>query len=86
MECLVGKNQFLCRTLLVGERLDVRSLAKLKPFELHRLATTPLTVRTDGGGVAILFRYGLSYLTSVRPTRRLSGSAATLHRRAVRQA
>jgi required for meiotic nuclear division protein 1 len=68
MECLVGKNQFLCRTLLVGERLDVRSLAKLKRFELQRLATTPLTVLTDGGGVAILFRYGAIVLFDVSPT------------------
>jgi uncharacterized Rmd1/YagE family protein len=67
MECLVEKSQFLCRTLLVGERLDVRSLAKLQSFELQRLATTPLTVRTDGGGVAVLFRYGALVLFDVGP-------------------
>jgi len=68
MECLVEKSQFLCRTLLVGERLDVRSLAKLQRFELQRLATTPLTVRTDGGGVAVLFRYGALVLFDVGST------------------
>ena len=65
MECLVEKSQFLCRTLLVGERLDVRSLAKLQRFELQRIATTPLAVQTDGGGVAILFRYGAVVLFDV---------------------
>jgi uncharacterized Rmd1/YagE family protein len=65
MECLVEKTHFLCRTLLVGERLDVRSLAKLQRIELQRLATTPLTVLTDGGGVAVLFRYGALVLFDV---------------------
>ncbi len=68
MECLVGKNQFLCRTLLVGERIDVRSLAKLQHVELQRLASTPLTLRTDGDGVAVLFRYGAAVLFGVSPT------------------
>jgi uncharacterized Rmd1/YagE family protein len=67
MECLVGKTQFLCRTLLLGERIDVRSLAKLQQIELQRLATTPLTVLSDGGGVAVLFRYGALVLFDVGP-------------------
>jgi uncharacterized Rmd1/YagE family protein len=58
MDCLVGKTQFLCKALLIGERLDVRSLSKLPRSELQPIATTPLTLATDGGGVAVLFRYG----------------------------
>jgi hypothetical protein len=56
MECLVGKSQFRCKSLLVGERLDLRSLSKLPRSELQAIATTPLTVATEGGGVAVLFR------------------------------
>jgi required for meiotic nuclear division protein 1 len=58
MECLDGKIQFLCRTQLIGERLDLRSMAKDPQIELQPLATTPLTIPVSGGGVAVLFRYG----------------------------
>ncbi len=58
MDCLAGKTQIRCKALLVGERLDVRSLAKLPRTELPTIASAPLTLATDGGGVAVLFRYG----------------------------
>jgi uncharacterized Rmd1/YagE family protein len=58
MDCLAGKTQIRCKALLVGERLDVRSLSKLPRTELQTIASTPLTVATEGGGVAVLFRYG----------------------------
>jgi uncharacterized Rmd1/YagE family protein len=65
MECLVGKSQVRCKSLLVGERLDLRSLSKLPRSELQTIATTPLTVATEGGGVAVLFRYGAIVLFDV---------------------
>jgi required for meiotic nuclear division protein 1 len=67
VECLVGKSQFRCKSLLVGERLDLRSLSKLPRSELQSIATTPLTVATEAGGVAVLFRYGAVVLFDVTP-------------------
>ncbi len=65
MDCLVGKTQFLCKSLLIGERLDLRSLSKLPRSELQTIATTPLSVATEAGGVAVLFRYGAVVLFDV---------------------
>jgi uncharacterized Rmd1/YagE family protein len=65
MDCLVGKSQFRCKALLVGERLDLRSLSKLPRSELQSIATAPLTVATEAGGVAVLFRYGAVVLFDV---------------------
>ena len=50
---LAGKTSFVARTLLLGERVDLRSLG---PAE--RLAVNPPVVGVEGGGVAVLFRYG----------------------------
>ena len=44
---------FDVRAFLIGERIDTNSLALSAP-----LATAPLTVRVDGGGLAVLYRYG----------------------------
>jgi len=41
------------RSLLLGERLDTRPLERGTS-----LATSPLTVAVDGGGIAVVFRYG----------------------------
>jgi uncharacterized Rmd1/YagE family protein len=68
MDCLAEKSQFRCKALLVGERLDLRSLSKLPRSELQSIATTPLTVSTEGGGVAVLFRYGAVVLYDVAAT------------------
>jgi required for meiotic nuclear division protein 1 len=76
MDCLVGKTQFLCKSLLIGERLDVRSLSKLPRSELQTIATTPLSVATEAGGVAVLFRYGAVVLFDVTP----ADEASLLHR------
>jgi required for meiotic nuclear division protein 1 len=48
------------RALFVGERIDTRALE-------HRdsLATAPLTLRTEDGGTAVLFRYGAVVLFNV---------------------
>jgi uncharacterized Rmd1/YagE family protein len=67
MDCLTGKTQFRCKALLVGERLDLRSLSKLPRSELQAVATTPLTVFLEAGGVAVLFRYGAIVLFDVGP-------------------
>jgi len=47
------KSQFPARAFLLGERIDVRALS-----DVERIGTMPLTVRIDGGGFAVLFRYG----------------------------
>jgi len=49
------------RSLLLGDRLDLRS------FKIAEcLSTTPLTLRVgDEGGVAVLFRYGVAVLFGV---------------------
>ena len=41
------------RALLLGERLDTRTLERDKP-----LGIAPLTVAIPDGGIAVLFRYG----------------------------
>jgi uncharacterized Rmd1/YagE family protein len=45
------------RALLLGERLDTRGLEGAAP-----LATAPVAVPIAGGGVAVLFRYGVAVL------------------------
>ncbi|HXY35838.1 MAG TPA: RMD1 family protein [Planctomycetaceae bacterium] len=65
MECLVGKAQLRCKSLLVGERLDLRSLSKLPRAALQTIATNPLTVAIESGAVVILFRYGAVVLFDV---------------------
>jgi required for meiotic nuclear division protein 1 len=50
------------RALLLGERLDTRSLESGAV-----LATAPLALTVDGGGVAVLFRYGVAVLFGVEP-------------------
>ena len=56
------KPSFAARALLLGERIDLRSL-ETKDI----LASNPLTVRVRGGGVAVLFRYGVVVLFDVEP-------------------
>ena len=48
------------KALLLGERLDTRALENGGV-----LATAPLALATDGGGVAVLFRYGVAVLFGV---------------------
>lgn len=50
---LVLGPEFSARALLVGERLDLRSLEATE-----RLGSTPLTLAVKGGGVVVLFRFG----------------------------
>lgn len=50
-------NTFVARTLLLGERLDVR---RFEPRD--SLAAAPLTIRIHEGGVAVLLRYGVVVL------------------------
>jgi hypothetical protein len=45
------------RALLLGERLDTRGLEGIAP-----LATAPVAVSMPGGGVAVIFRYGVTVL------------------------
>ena len=51
---------FTARAFLLGERLDLR--ARL-PGEV--LALSPLAIAVEGGGVAVLFRYGAAVLFGV---------------------
>ncbi len=55
-----GKNHLRVRALLVGDRLDLRTL---KASE--QLAAQPLTVPVDEQGCAVLYRYGAIVLLGV---------------------
>ncbi|HEV2335244.1 MAG TPA: RMD1 family protein [Stellaceae bacterium] len=50
------------RALLLGERLDTRGLEGAAP-----LATAPVAVAVPGGGIAVLFRYGVAVLFAAPP-------------------
>jgi required for meiotic nuclear division protein 1 len=60
---LFTKRTFRARGLLLGERLDLRSLSKA-----DRLADAPLTLSLREGGAAVLFRYGAVVLFDVTTT------------------
>jgi len=51
---------FRARALLLGARLDLRNWP-----ESETLARMPLAIRLPGGGVAVLFRYGVAVLFGV---------------------
>jgi uncharacterized Rmd1/YagE family protein len=53
---------FNARALLLGTRLDLRGWP-----ESDTLARIPLAVRVPGGGIAVLFRYGVAVLFGVAP-------------------
>jgi len=59
---LIEKRGFSARAVLVGERIDVRALPAT-----DRLASGPVAVSV-GGGVAVLFRYGVVVLFAVEPS------------------
>ena len=54
---------FHARALLLGTRLDLRGWP-----ESETLARIPLAVRVPGGGIAVLFRYGVAVLFEVSPS------------------
>jgi uncharacterized Rmd1/YagE family protein len=56
-EKLLRSAAFRARALLLGARLDLRNWP-----EADTLARAPLTTRLAGGGVAVLFRYGVAVL------------------------
>jgi uncharacterized Rmd1/YagE family protein len=53
---------FQARALLIGERIELKALSAV-----HTLATNPLTVQVQGGGIAALYRYGVVVLFDVSP-------------------
>ena len=57
-----GKTDFKARALLVGERIDLRSLSTS-----DRLATDPVAIAAGANGIAVLFRYGAVVLFNVAP-------------------
>jgi uncharacterized Rmd1/YagE family protein len=57
-----GKTDFKARALLVGERIDLRSLSVS-----DRLATDPVAIAAGANGIAVLFRYGAIVLFNVAP-------------------
>ena len=57
---LARKGTFKARAVLLGERLDLRALGGA-----NALATSPLAVAVQGGGVAVLFRYGVAVFFDV---------------------
>ena len=56
---------FKARALLLAERIDLRAR---RADEV--VAMNPLTVAVDGGGLAVLFRYGVVCLVSRKARRR----------------
>jgi uncharacterized Rmd1/YagE family protein len=59
---LSGSSAFKARAVLLGERIDLRAWGTV-----DALATAPLTVAVRGGGVAVLFRYGVTVFFNVSP-------------------
>ncbi len=57
---LAGKAEFRAQTFLLGERLELKSLSVS-----DRLASNPMTINVEGGGVAVLLRYGAVVLFAV---------------------
>lgn len=57
---ILPRGSFGARAMLLGERIDLRS-----GFAGEALARNPLTVPVQGGGVAVLFRYGAVVLFDV---------------------
>ncbi len=52
----------MARALLLGERIDLRSLSTSE-----RLATDPVTIAAGANGITVLFRYGAVVLFNVAP-------------------
>ncbi|RJP29932.1 MAG: hypothetical protein C4527_10665 [Candidatus Omnitrophota bacterium] len=59
---LSNKPSFHAQALLVGERIELRTLETS-----DCLAIAPTAVQVHGGGVAVLFRYGTVVLFDVAP-------------------
>jgi uncharacterized Rmd1/YagE family protein len=64
---LFRKNAFKARAVLVGERLDLRALGSA-----NALATSPLAIEVQGGGVAVVFRDGVAVFFDVAPMEEVS--------------
>ncbi|MBA3902600.1 MAG: hypothetical protein C0522_02840 [Rhodocyclaceae bacterium] len=60
------KGSFKARAVLVGERIDLRTWGGV-----NSLATSPLAVEVQDGGVAVLFRYGVVVFFDVAPMEEL---------------
>ncbi len=58
----VNPNGFRARAVLLGQRLDFRGME-----QLEKLASSPLALEVKGGGVAVMFRYGVAVLFDVTP-------------------
>ena len=58
----IEQKSFKARAVLVGERIDLKALSAA-----DALATNPLTVRVQGGGIATLHRYGVAVFFAVSP-------------------
>jgi len=57
-----GKTEFSARAILVGERIDLRSLSTAE-----RIGTDPVVIAAGAAGIAVLFRYGAVVLFNVAP-------------------
>ncbi len=57
---LAARRPLTVRALLLGERIATNRFEPSEP-----LARVPLTIAVDGGGVAVLFRYGIVVLMNV---------------------
>jgi uncharacterized Rmd1/YagE family protein len=63
----LGPETFHAEALLLGERIGFRSLG-----EMERLAAGPPTIAVPGGGIAMVFRYGVVVLFDVNAAGRAS--------------
>jgi len=61
-EAPIRSMAFQARALLIGERIELKTLSAGET-----LATNPLTVRVRGAGTATLYRYGVAVLFDVSP-------------------
>ena len=61
---VLAKTSFTVGAILLGERIDLRGVGAA-----DRLGTSPLTLAVEGGGVAVLFRYGTIVFFDVATTR-----------------
>lgn len=59
---LIQSEEFQAKAILLGERLNLKSFERSTALD-H----APLTINVRGGGIAVLYRYGVAVLFDVQP-------------------
>lgn len=57
---LIESKEFQAKAILLGERLDLKSLERSTSLD-----NSPLTIEVRGGGIAVLYRYGVVVLFDI---------------------